>query len=759
MSVPGAGTRLIALLCSAAAALVFAAPAAAWTAAESGPGQVTVSDEVGASDAFTVLRVPGGFTVVNPATTYSGGVPSACALDVDAQLLACFEVLVPTLIVVANGGDDAVTSEYPLRGLGGDGLDTLVGSAGVDDLAGGAGGDVIDGGEGPDRLVGDGGSDQLSGGDGSDTLEGGDGDDALDGGAGDDVLGGHAGVDSLEGGAGADGLDGGDDGDVLSGGPGSDVLAGGAGDDEITGGSESDAADGGAGDDRVDGEAGDDMLTGGDGRDELDGGAGVDRVRGGPGPDRASGGPDGDDIDGDSGDDELFGDEGNDDLDGGDGRDSLELGAGDDTAAGGDGDDVVEVGAGVDAAGGGAGSDALTGSDLPGRATLDGGSGDDRLVSLSRADSLVGGDGADVLDAGAGDDVLDGGGGLDVLRPGVGADQVTGGADRDVASYEDVVGMSVAVSLDGVADDGPGRNANVAADVEEVVGSDGDDRLAAGSAGATLVGGAGADTLLGGAGADRLRGGFGDDLLDGSAGADVLDGEDDVDTATYASRTDRVVVRLDAAADDGAAGEGDLVSTTVEVVVGGAGPDDLVGAVDVANTLVGGAGDDRLDARSADGAPDLVQCGAGTDWASVDTIDTEGEDCEIVLVDGIQTRSLPLPLKKPVVTFGTRNLARGREGVAVVVLRCGPLTDRGCRGTVTMRLRSGRLLGTAKWTALPGQRRGIRVPLPSRRVRSLRGARPRIVFVRLVAVASDGAGRRATAKASARLRLAGLRRR
>lgn len=90
------------------------------------------------------------------------------------------------------------------------------------------------------------------------------------------------------------------------------------------------------------------------------------------------------------------------------------------------------------------------------------------------------------------------------------------------------------------------------------------------------------------------------------------------------------------------------------------------------------------------------------------------------------------------------------------MLRCGLLTDRGCSGTVTTRPRSGRLLGTARWTALPGQRRGITVPLPARRVRSPRRATPRIAFVRLTVAVVDGAGRRATARTPATLRLPGF---
>jgi hypothetical protein len=61
--------RLLVPLCTVAAVLVFAAPAAAWTAAQTGPGQLTVSDEVGTSDAFTVS--------IRAATTTVEGWPAA----------------------------------------------------------------------------------------------------------------------------------------------------------------------------------------------------------------------------------------------------------------------------------------------------------------------------------------------------------------------------------------------------------------------------------------------------------------------------------------------------------------------------------------------------------------------------------------------------------------------------------------------------------------------------------------------------------
>ena len=95
--------------------------------------------------------------------------------------------------------------------FGGQGSDSMSGSANGDHLYGGSGNDVIRG---------------L---DGNDYLEGGADDDVLYGGYGDDTMFGGTGDDSFCGGAGRDSLFGGDGDDVLDGGAGEDFLAGGKG--------------------------------------------------------------------------------------------------------------------------------------------------------------------------------------------------------------------------------------------------------------------------------------------------------------------------------------------------------------------------------------------------------------------------------------------------------------------------------------------------------------------------------------------------
>jgi hypothetical protein len=141
--------------------------------------------------------------------------------------------------------------------------------------------------------------------------------------------------------------------------------------------------------------------------------------------------------------------------------------------------------------------------------------------------------------------------------------------------------------------------------------------------------------LRSGRGPDKLRGGKGRNLLVGGEGPDVFQPTSEGwDVADYSMRTGAVKVTIgDGLANDGGAGEGDLVSSGFEEVLGGAGDDSLVGERDRdrlwgrgggdviggrggRDRLFGGSGRDILRAR--DGDPDVVAGGTGYDRARLD---------------------------------------------------------------------------------------------------------------------------------------------
>ena len=95
--------------------------------------------------------------------------------------------------------DDTNGPMPPANLLGGDGDDTLTGSASDDELDGGPGNDTLFGRDGNDRLIGGPGNDVLNGGRGDDTIFGGDGDDQIvwNPGDGSDVVEGEDGEDTL----------------------------------------------------------------------------------------------------------------------------------------------------------------------------------------------------------------------------------------------------------------------------------------------------------------------------------------------------------------------------------------------------------------------------------------------------------------------------------------------------------------------------------------------------------------------------------
>ncbi|MDQ8046051.1 MAG: calcium-binding protein [Patulibacter sp.] len=501
---------------------------------------------------------------------------------------------------------------------------------------------VADGGAGDDVLRGGDGNDHLVGGAGSDELAGRNGNDDLRGGDGADTLIGSAGDDDLQGGAGADFLDGADGNDTLAGGDGSDVLSGGVGNDILRGD---------AGDDQLDGGDGNDDLDGGDGADVGLGGTGDDRVAGGTGADQLDGGSGADTVDGGAGADVLLGSAGNDRLDGGDDDDELD---------GGDGDDELHGGSGAD--------------------TLNGNDGADFLDGQAGTDTLTGGDGSDLVLGGDGDDTLIGA--LD-------GDTYAGGAGLDTLTYA-AAATPLVVDLPGGTVTGTGPVMDRVIDAPEVVvgGTQGDTLRGSQTTGTVLIGGPGDDTLVGGPYADGFDGG---------------DGRDTVD---YSSRVTGVAIHANDVAESGAPGEGDTVASSIEVLIGGQGPDDLEGAPGPSE-LFGGPGDDRLEDLQ-DGDTDRLHCGTGTDLAIADRTDLVDGDCErwsngAGLVRTIDPISAAVRSPRLLIDDG------GRMHVSLV---CGSEAVGTCRGKLSVQLWHGhkwRPGPTRSVLLTPGRRRDLTV--------------------------------------------------
>lgn len=111
-------------------------------------------------------------------------------------------------IILGGKGNDLITAGGAAHWLkGGDGRDTLIGTAEADTLDGEGSDDLLQGLAGDDQLLGGSGDDRLEGGDGHDKLLGGSGADVLLGDAGDDTLDGGTGSDDFQGGPGTDTAD------------------------------------------------------------------------------------------------------------------------------------------------------------------------------------------------------------------------------------------------------------------------------------------------------------------------------------------------------------------------------------------------------------------------------------------------------------------------------------------------------------------------------------------------------------------------
>lgn len=233
-----------------------------------------------------------------------------------------------------------------------------------------------------------------------------------------------------------------------------------------------------------------------------------------------------------------------------------------------------------------------------------------------------------------GDDKIYGQGGSDTLEGGKGADYLIGGTGADWASYANAA-AAVKVDLSTPA----GNLGEAAGDtynsIENLLGSSFNDTLSANSTANTIYGGTGNDTLDGRAGNDALRGQDGDDILIGGAGADTLIGGPGSDTASYRTATAGVVVSLKNPAVNTGDASGDTYNV-IENIEGSAHADNLTGADSIANTILGGAGNDILDGASGDDilnggtGNDLLTGGAGKDFFLFNTTLSAGTNVDTI---------------------------------------------------------------------------------------------------------------------------------
>jgi len=264
---------------------------------------------------------------------------------------------------------------------------------------------------------------------------------------------------------------------------------------------------------------------------------------------------------------------------------------------GGSGDDRITAhGLRGDYISGGGGNDRLNGGD--GNDTLLGGRGRDTVYGAAGDDHIDGGNDNDTLFGGVGDDTLIGGPGADRLVGNIGIDTVVYNAGAVVANlvdsslnggeaagdtYEGIENLSGSGSDDALTGNADANVLSGNGGDDTLTGGGGDDSLSGGSGNNLLAGGDGNDTLSALEGNDTLDGGNGSDALSGSRGADRLDGGDGNDTLLGGNNADALMGgtgddSLVAGADDYDPDSEDPMTPNGDVLEGGAGADTLVGS-------------------------------------------------------------------------------------------------------------------------------------------------------------------------------------
>ncbi|AIC25934.1 hemolysin-type calcium-binding protein [Rhizobium etli bv. mimosae str. IE4771] len=512
----------------------------------------------------------------------------------------------------------------------------------IENVKAGSGSDTIVGNEADNTLWGNAGNDTLTGDSGNDTLDGGTGIDKISGGVGNDVYivdntndtvieNANEGTDTVRTTVGDFTL--GTNVENLTY-IGTDGFAGygNTADNEITGGTRSDWLDGKAGADTLIGGAGDDTYTvdslGDVVVEAADGG--VDRILTdlavysladianvedlsyrGNGNSTATGNSLDNMITSGWGNDTLSGGAGNDTLDGGQGADSLTGGTGNDIFVVRDaGDTIIEnADEGIDTV-----QTYLTGYTLGANLenlTYRGPWVFGFVGTGNNLDNVISGGGAaDTLSGGAGDDTLDGWAGADTLIGGVGNDTY----------IINNAGVIVTEAANGGIDTVRTTLASY------VLGSNVDNLTYTGTATFTGTGNSLANTIKGAVGADTLDGKAGADILIGGVGNDtyIVDDVADVVTERPNEGADLTKTALSSYA---------LPNNVENLTFIGTG--DFAGTGNrLANTITGGAGNDRLDGGAGN---DRLVGGVGDDVYIVDSASDAITELVSAGIDEIRT--------------------------------------------------------------------------------------------------------------------------
>ncbi|MGL4965435.1 MAG: beta strand repeat-containing protein [Inquilinus sp.] len=234
---------------------------------------------------------------------------------------------------------------------------------------------------------------------------------------------------------------------------------------------------------------------------------------------------------------------------------------------------------------------------------------------------------SDTINGWGGADILNGGGGSDFITGGTGADTLSGGDDIDALDYRNSNSGGVTVNLTTLVSLGGDAQGDViAADFENIFGTDFADTLTGNAVANQFYAGVGDDTLSGMAGDDALDGGNGDDVLNGGdggdtlyggAGADQMTGGDGFDFVSYVGGVG-VTVNLTTLTVSGGEAQGDVIGDDFEAAAGGAGGDILTGSAE-SNALYGNNGNDTLsgmaghDTLVGHDGDDLLRGGSGID--------------------------------------------------------------------------------------------------------------------------------------------------